>query len=60
MAASSASILKSGCLGSRFFRFHFRLQIEVIGAMLAIGGSMPEKYRATAKGGLAATPTGKL
>ncbi|MFD0681998.1 MULTISPECIES: L-serine ammonia-lyase, iron-sulfur-dependent, subunit alpha [unclassified Paenibacillus] len=32
---------------------------EVIGAMLEIGGSMPEKYRETAKGGLAATPTGQ-
>ncbi|MEC0229449.1 L-serine ammonia-lyase, iron-sulfur-dependent, subunit alpha [Paenibacillus alba] len=31
---------------------------EVIGAMLEVGGGMPDKYRETAKGGLAATPTG--
>lgn len=32
---------------------------EVIDAMLEIGSDMPEKYRETARGGLAATPTGK-
>jgi L-serine dehydratase len=32
---------------------------EVIGVMLEVGAGMPDKYRETAKGGLAATPTGK-
>lgn len=32
---------------------------EVIGAMLEVGSGMPEKYRETARGGLAATPTGQ-
>jgi L-serine dehydratase len=32
---------------------------EVIGAMLEVGSSMADKYRETAKGGLAATPTGQ-
>jgi L-serine dehydratase len=27
--------------------------------MLEVGAGMPDKYRETAKGGLAATPTGK-
>ncbi|ULL16360.1 L-serine ammonia-lyase, iron-sulfur-dependent, subunit alpha [Paenibacillus sp. H1-7] len=32
---------------------------EVIDAMLEVGSDMSEKYRETARGGLAATPTGK-
>lgn len=32
---------------------------EVIGVMLEVGSAMPEKHRETAKGGLAATPTGR-
>jgi L-serine dehydratase len=32
---------------------------EVIGAMYAIGQSMPSALRETAEGGLAATPTGR-
>ncbi|WNQ10368.1 L-serine ammonia-lyase, iron-sulfur-dependent, subunit alpha [Paenibacillus aurantius] len=32
---------------------------EVIGVMLEVGANMPERYRETAKGGLAATPTGQ-
>lgn len=32
---------------------------EVIGVMLEVGSGMPEKHRETAKGGLAATPTGR-
>ncbi|TXK71916.1 L-serine ammonia-lyase, iron-sulfur-dependent, subunit alpha [Paenibacillus sp. N3.4] len=32
---------------------------EVIDVMLEVGTSMPERYRETAKGGLATTPTGK-
>ncbi|MGI2294798.1 L-serine ammonia-lyase, iron-sulfur-dependent, subunit alpha [Paenibacillus sp. GXUN7292] len=32
---------------------------EVIDVMRDVGNAMPEKYRETAKGGLAATPTGK-
>ncbi|CAG7595916.1 L-serine dehydratase, alpha chain [Paenibacillus solanacearum] len=32
---------------------------EVIQVMLEVGGSMPEKHRETAKGGLAQTPTGR-
>ncbi|AEI43573.1 L-serine ammonia-lyase, iron-sulfur-dependent, subunit alpha [Paenibacillus mucilaginosus] len=32
---------------------------EVIGVMLEVGSSMPEKHRETAQGGLAQTPTGR-
>ena len=32
---------------------------EVIQVMLEVGAAMPEKHRETAKGGLAATPTGR-
>jgi L-serine dehydratase len=32
---------------------------EVIGVMLEVGSSMPERHRETAKGGLAQTPTGR-
>ena len=32
---------------------------EVVDAMYAVGKAMPEALRETAKGGLAATPTGR-